>query len=1295
MPFSAFRARFSVLLLVIVSLALPSYSQSDPLTTANSWLESNAGQFGLSAADISDRGVSDNYQNSLNGVTHIYYIQRYQGIEVFNAIFSLAVTPSGAVVAPQNRFVANLAQRVNTTAPLITSDTAVHSAATHLGMDSATAQAPPQLKFLASGKNVRLTWDLTIEQDSNRIWIMKVDAVTGAVLHQWNMMQNDSYKVYAWPAESPNHASPIQPADGRTIVTEAAADAVASRFGWHDTNGAAGADTTNTTGNNVNAQTDLPLVPGTTVTDNSFTSGVDVRPSDANRNFVYPADLTKNPDQYREAVVTNLFYWNNVIHDIMYKYGFNEDSGNFQRVNYTGAGRGNDPVNADAQDGSGTNNANFGTPADGSSPRMQMFIWIPSKGSEVVVNSPAGLGPYAASPATFGRQLDATGLTGDVVLVDDGVGVTWDFCEPMPIGSLQGKIALAERGTCNFTVKASNADQAGASGLIVVNNQGDNETVTMGSATPQTDPLLLVAAQMVGRRDGLQLKDNLPANVTMRNTGANIPRRDSDFDNGVIIHEYGHGISNRLTGGPSRVTCLTSSQQAGEGWSDWYALALTAREGDTATTPRTIAGYLVFEDDPATARGIRPFQYTTDMSVNPQTYGDLAKGTLTIPHGVGSVWATATWDMYWALTGGVPSLGLPALGFRQDLYNVTEPLAGNQIAIRLVTEGMRLQPCQPSFLEARDAILEADRINYGGAHACYIWWAFARRGMGVNAMDDRGPGGAEAADGLDVTEDFSMPQSCTGGACLVSPRFAGAHSVVSATDGSTKLTVRWDAAVPNCGTSVSYTVYRSTESNFVPGSGNQIASGVTGTTYTDSQVTSGVRYFYVVRATDSLGNTDANTKRRSGVPTGELSAGATFFDDAGDTRPVQFLPNAPVRSWVVRGAGGVLESKTYATNAAGNYPASVCMQLESDTIYLGADPDLQFFSSWQIEPAWDGGIVEVATEGGNFGDWTKLDTITYPGVMNGPEGDPACSNAGLRDGEFAFNGASPTFIPFIGSLGAYANQNVRLRFVFGSDSGTELGGWLIDNVSVDDVRASGPTTCFEDNSEHIAYSTGWHSVSDSNASGGSFSVYAGKKKDTGGMSLDFDVSQGPATLIYSYAKSTKGGTADVYVDGVFKATIDYKSGNGPKTQAPTFGFSFRVEGLSTGAHKFELRNVTAAAFVDAICINNAHSSSFPVSVPGVTTVALTDVAAGLEFLQNLTLPSGTTDLSVVAESDPELPIQLVVLDALGGVVGTADNSTGYAIVEAPASAGAYVVKVVNLGTGPVRVWTASTPLVQK
>ena len=187
----------------------------------------------------------------------------------------------------------------------------------------------------------------------------------------------------------------------------------ASPYRWHDTNGASGAEYTDTRGNNVFAQSDLDA--------NNF--GGENRP-DGDAGLVF--DFAWNPllgptdGTNKDAAVVNLFYWNNIMHDVLYPYGFDEAAGNFQENNYGNGGAGGDPVQADALDGSGTNNANFGTPPDGNDPRMQMFIWTSPFGQMATVNSPAGIaGEYVANPSNSGGTAD--GLTANLAIVEDGV----------------------------------------------------------------------------------------------------------------------------------------------------------------------------------------------------------------------------------------------------------------------------------------------------------------------------------------------------------------------------------------------------------------------------------------------------------------------------------------------------------------------------------------------------------------------------------------------------------------------------------------------------------------------------------------------------------------------------------------------------------------------------------------------------------------------------------------------------------------------------------------------------------
>jgi hypothetical protein len=245
-------------------------------------------------------------------------------------------------------------------------------------------------------------------------------------------------------------------------------------------------------------------------------------------------------------------------------------------------------VRAEAQDGSGTNNANFGTPVDGLRPRMQMFVWTFPFPNIVTINSPASIaGDYIASGAVFGPTFATTGpITGDIALVNDGVPPTADGCEPFTLPA--GSIALLDRGLCAFVIKVKNAQDAGAPAVIVANNVAGNP-ITMGGA----DPTIVIPSLMVSQADGLTFRNNLPANATLKDGG--FTNRDSDLDNGVITHEYGHGLSNRLTGGPGTVSCLQNAEQMGEGWSDWLALTLTHGASDNKATKRGIGTYLIFE----------------------------------------------------------------------------------------------------------------------------------------------------------------------------------------------------------------------------------------------------------------------------------------------------------------------------------------------------------------------------------------------------------------------------------------------------------------------------------------------------------------------------------------------------------------------------------------------------------------------------------------------------------------------------------------------------------------------------
>ncbi len=218
------------------------------------------------------------------------------------------------------------------------------------------------------------------------------------------------------------------------------------------------------------------------------------------------------------------------------------------------------------------------------------------------------------------------------------------------------------------------------------------------------------------------------------------PQRDFSFDNGVVIHEYGHGISNRLVGGPNNVGCLGNSQQPGEGLSDCGALAYTGEVGDAGTDVRGSGTYILGQ--PLGGPGVRTQPYSTDPAVNTHSYESISG--MSIPHGVGEVWAQVAWEAYWAL--------VDARGFDADLYDAMGS-AGNQRMMLNVNEGLKNTACSPTFTEVRDGIIQAATDNHGGEDVCTLWEAFAAFGLGTDAVS----GGSGSTN---PTNGFTLPGSC-------------------------------------------------------------------------------------------------------------------------------------------------------------------------------------------------------------------------------------------------------------------------------------------------------------------------------------------------------------------------------------------------------------------------------------------------------------------------------------------------------------------------------------------------------
>ncbi|CAE6429889.1 unnamed protein product [Rhizoctonia solani] len=516
---------------------------ADPAEAAKAFLET---KLGVSADAIAHRSGS-----SSDVAQHEYFRQRFNGIAVANAVANVALK-NNKVVSYGASFVKP--KSVASTTPKITKEEAIAKA--EAAADAKYNDWPTTLEYFAKDSDhVVLAHVIQVRNKEAGEWYEAyVDANNGEIVNMINFVHKASYRVVPFTSQDPE--------DGFITVTDPH-DTVASPNGWHQYGTTS---TTSTSGNNA-------------VTYKGSTTATTSQSSDGN-NYNYEFNSAAAPASNIDAARVNAFYVANMIHDLTYRYGFDEASYNFQQNNNEKGGAENDRVLISVQDTAYTNNADFSTPPDGQSGEMRMFVWT-----------------YTS------------------------------------------------------------------------------------------------------------------------------PRRDGAFENDIVTHEYGHGISNRLTGGGT-ARCLTTSQSwgLGEGWSDALADWTEQTSEAQAVSDFTMGKYVT-----KIAGGIRSYPYSTSKSVNPLTYASLA--TLgNEEHAVGEVWALTWHEIYASL--------IKKLGFSPD-KNDSTGTAGNIVALHLFIDSLKIQPCNPTFITARDAIIQADANRYAGANKCALWEAFAKRGLGSGATETR------------------------------------------------------------------------------------------------------------------------------------------------------------------------------------------------------------------------------------------------------------------------------------------------------------------------------------------------------------------------------------------------------------------------------------------------------------------------------------------------------------------------------------------------------------------------------
>lgn len=894
------------------------------ISDAKALVSKNKQAIGISQAELDNSVLSSTYTTK-EGIRLVYLYQGFKNIPVYNQMYVLAFR-DGKVVSVAGGGIPMLEQKVNNASgvPAVSAKQAVLAALAEskidikdlagkigepvknawgkadfgtLGVTSENITASLFWMPVAEGKQVKLTWEVLVAPDhSADMWLIRVDAQDLSVVDKNNLTVHDhwgtpdshtraempqsanyvaapvagsnafdihkpfvvnsaSYRVVKYPAESPQHTggTPVLHTDPWTM-----APGNATSLKWHN-DGTTEHDSTR--GNNVWAAEDR--LATNTIIEKAAVSQTP-QPTltfDYVPDFTQAPTLTTPPNQ--QFNITNLFYWNNIIHDITYIYGFDEVSGNFQNDNQGRGGLGADYVIADAQDGGGTNNANFATPVDGQRPRMQMYLW----------------------------------------------------------------------------------------------------------------------------------------------TAPN-PDRDGDADNGIVCHEYGHGISNRLTGGPGNSSCVGNAEHGGEGWSDYYALMLTtnwatATPADGALA-RPIGTYALGQA--VTGAGIRNFPYSTNLAINPLVYSASLPAQV---HNRGEYWCAVLWEMTWEM--------IQQTGINPNLFNAGG-VGGNSAAIKLVTEGMKLQPCGPGFIDARNAILKADTLFFGAQYSCSIWKAFAKRGMGRTASQGSANSVTDQVPSFIVDNGF----------------FTLTQSAPQVGEGQNH-TYTNTVTAGNCSPLTNAFVTDTLPTNVTYVSGGSYNAANRTITFGPITLLSGQSQTFPFTVNVNAGTYFAPlTHLNETVPAASLPAGWNINPAAGNTWGVSsvasnsspnafFAPNAAVVTDMT------LSSVAYALN-----PATVSNYSK-----------LSFWHRFNTEDGWDGGVVEISTNGG--ATWTDLGSRMITGKYNGSLG-----TGSALAGRAAFTGLINTFMKTEINLSSFAGQSVNIRFRFASDNNTAPagGGWFVDDVQL-------------------------------------------------------------------------------------------------------------------------------------------------------------------------------------------------------------------------------------------------------
>jgi hypothetical protein len=815
-----------------------------------------------------------------------------------------------------------------------------------------------------------------------------------------------------------------------------------------------------TRGNNVDAYADLNPPDG-------FSEG-DMRAQlTGPATFAPGYSLQLPPDADKPQItagIVNAFYLTNYLHDWFYPAGFDEAAGNAQMSNFGRGGLEFDELRVETLDYSGIDNANMVTPADGASPRMQLFRF---RGPLLAALDPGAAGPpLRVQVAGFGPQTYR--VSGALAGAEDSVGDPLDGCEAL-VGDYSGRIALINRGGCTFAQKALNAQAAGALGALIANSDDNGWPSMAGDA-----PGLNIPAQGLTRTDGQWLRERLAQGpLAVEQYAERAPDRDAAMDAAIVAHEWGHYISNRLIGDGAGL----SNHQAramGEGWADFHALLLLVREEDAQTSAGAdyagsygvmnfvSAGRMPSFSPNASYFGIRRFPYSTRRSINPlelqhiatnaelptsapRTLGIVSADNSSV-HNAGEVWGSLLWDCYAGLLRDTLPPN-PRMGFFEAQRRMSEYLVA----------GYKLTPNAPTYTEARDALLAVMAVSdLEDLRLCGA--AFAARGAGLRAKSpsrfsltlqgvqpSRIDGGDLAIDSIELLEAASCDQDG-----ILDPGETGTLRLRLRNTGTQSLV-----------DSVLDVTTEASRLRFTEGHRRALPP-----TQPQQQVTVDFAVALGSGAGRQAISVDATPDDPGiGFATGEPRTDAFAVDfDLRDFVSRSDSFESPRLVWTAAQDegldGNIVGWRRRALNALDwalygpDFGSEGQAWVESPTLAVRTDQDfsIEFSARYSFEAdvsTWyDGGLIEYSVDAG--ASWQDVSSIGQLSPAYGGELSDCCDNP--LGGRPAFVGKSEGWpddflehrIDFGRSL---AGQQVRLRFLIATDAAVSAPGWEIDRVS--------------------------------------------------------------------------------------------------------------------------------------------------------------------------------------------------------------------------------------------------------